>query len=298
MKKIETRKDEVRYKTLEPSQMLNKYICNRVLKKWSEDFTDEDTGEIVTVERSQTLYERGTLITKDVLTRIQFDIQAGDITEPIEVSNQNRQAYEYENETLYPWSAKVSVKERNVKFLLYGSNIDNTLEVLRDYLELHYNGGFSISEVKEFNRCIILTDKLAEKMSGKDIDMEYLKGNIDFETYIETRENDSTLDSESEEQKDSGKKFYQLELKIQWKDKSEQGGEYPAEFVVHTFDVDRALLVISAYLMAREAKKIKESSEKNEEYSEKTFHLLIEKAQPIPIGRFIPKEFSLAYQSK
>ncbi len=297
-KKIETRKDEIRYKTLEPSQMLNKYICKRVLKKWIEDFKDEDTGEIVSVERSSVLYERGTLITKETLARIQFDIESGDLTEPIEVSNQNREAFELENTSLYPWCAKVAVGERNVKFLLYGANIDNTLEVLRDYIELHYSGGFTVLEVKEFNRCIILSDRLNDaKMSGQDIDAEYLKGNIDFETYIETREKDKTEDTE-ESDKEAGKKFIQLELKIQWKNKDDEEGEYPAEFVVHTFDVDRALLVINAYLTAREAIKRKEREEKGEEYSECTFHLLIEKAAPIPIGRYIPKEFSIAYQGE
>lgn len=295
-KKIETRKDEIRYKTIEPSQMLNKYICKRVVKKWTEEFTDEDTGEKVNVERSQTLYERGTVINKETLARIQFDIEAGEITEPIEVSNQNRTGYEFENESLFPWAAKVAVEERNVKFLLYGSSIDNALTVLRDYVELHYNGGFTILEAKEFNKCIILTDRLSDKMKGSDIDAEYLKGNIDFETYIETREKDtSDIDGES---KDEGKKFYQLELTIQWKKKDDEEGEYNAEFVVHTFDVDRALLIINAYLVATEAKRKMERAEKNEEYLERTFHLLIEKAAPIPVGRYIPKEFSLAYQSE
>lgn len=295
-KKIETRKDEIRYKTLEPSQMLNKYICKRVVKKWTEEFIDEDTGEKVNVERSQTLYERGTVINKETLARIQFDIEAGEITEPIEVSNQNRTGYEFENESLFPWAAKVAMEERNVKFLLYGSSIDNALTVLRDYVELHYNGGFTILEAKEFNKCIILTDRLSDKMNGSDIDAEYLKGNIDFETYIETREKDtSDIDGES---KDEGKKFYQLELTIQWKNKDDEEGGYNAEFVVHTFDVDRALLIINAYLVATEAKRKMEWAEKNEEYLERTFHLLIEKAAPIPVGRYIPKEFSLAYQSE
>ena len=296
-KKIETRKDEVRYKTLELSKMLNKYICKRVLKKWTEEFIDEDTGEKVPVERSQMLYERGTVINKETLARIQFDIESGEITEPIEVSNQNRTGYEFENEALFPWAAKVSVEDRSVKFLLYGSSINNTLEILKDYVELHYNGGFTILEAKEFNRCIILTDTLSDKMKGSDIDAEYLKGNIDFETYIETREKD-TSDIDGDASSNEGKKFYQLELKIQWKNKDEEEGEYNAEFVVHTFDVDRAMLIINAYLLANEAKRKREKAEKNEDYLERTFHLLIEKAQPIPIGRYIPKEFSLAYQSE
>lgn len=293
--KVETRKDEVRYKTLDPSQMLNKYICTNVLKKWNEEFKDEDTGELVTIERTDVLYHRGTVITKDLLQRIQFDIEAGDLTEPIEVSNQNRTGFEFENERLYPWAAKVSVEERNVRFLLYGTSINNALEILRDYVELNYNGGFTITELKEFSRCIILTDTLSNKMTANDIAAEYLKGNIDYETYIDAR---VEAESASEEASDEGKKFYQLELLIQWREADGVEGEYSAEFVVHTSDMDRALLIINAYLVGSEAKRKTEKTERNEEYFERTFHTLIEKAAPIPVGRYIPKEFSLAYQSE
>ncbi len=297
--KIETRKDEIRYKTLEPSKMLNKYICQRVLKKWTESFVDEDTGETVPVERTQVLYERGTLITQDVLQKIQFDIQSEDLKDPIEVSNQRRDGYELEQTALVPWTAKVAIGDRNVKFILYASHLENVLEILRDYIELNYQGGFAILEAKEFTRCIILTDKLSDKkMSGSELDKEYLKGNIDFDTYCETREDLSDDDSE-EAAKDEGKKFYQLDLTIKWhQEEDDDSGEYQAPFVVHTFDTERALLIINAYLTAREAKFKKEQEDKGESYRVKSFQLVIEKANPIPIGRYIPKEFSLAYSEE
>lgn len=297
--KIETRKDEIRYKTLEPSKMLNKYIVSRVLKKWNESFIDEDTGETVNVERSSVLYERGTLITKDTLAKIQFDIQSEELKEPIEVSNQRRDAFELEHTALTPWTAKVNIGDKNVKFIFYATTLENVLEILRDYVELNYQGGFFISEAKEFTRCIILTDRLNDKkLSGSDIDKAYLQGDIDFETYIETREGAKEAEDE-DENKDAGKKFYQLDLIIKWhQEEDDDSGEYQAPFVVHTFDTDRALLLINAYLQARENKLKKEAEEKGEKYRIKTFQLTIEKAGPIPIGRYIPKEFSLAYQSE
>ena len=47
--KVETKKDEVRYFTSEPREMLNKYLASDVVQKWSEDFIDEDTKEVVSV---------------------------------------------------------------------------------------------------------------------------------------------------------------------------------------------------------------------------------------------------------
>ena len=45
-------------------------LAARVLKSWIEDFTDEDTGEVVTVERNQIICERETIIDEDVAALI------------------------------------------------------------------------------------------------------------------------------------------------------------------------------------------------------------------------------------
>ena len=70
--KVKTRKDEIRFKTDDPKRMLNKYICARVLKTWTEDFVDKDTGKITSVERNEVLFEKGTYIDREVLQKIQF----------------------------------------------------------------------------------------------------------------------------------------------------------------------------------------------------------------------------------
>ena len=49
---IESRKTEIRYKTLEPRKLLGKFIAKRVLKTWIEDFVDEDTGKVISIERN------------------------------------------------------------------------------------------------------------------------------------------------------------------------------------------------------------------------------------------------------
>lgn len=293
MKQVETRKSEVRITTLELKKMLNKYICKRVLKKWNETFVDESTGETHVIERTQVLYERGTLVTKDVLSKIQFDIEAKEITEPIELSNQCRDGYEFEQTALVPWAAKVLVGDKNIKYLLYASSIENVIEILRDYVELNCTGGFSITEAKEFTSCIILTDTLSDKMKGSDIDKEYLKGNIDFETYCNART--ENIEEEKSDSQNEAKKFYQLDLLLKYSQDDGIEGEYPATFVVHTLNVDRAMLIINAYLNAHEAKNKRLCEEKGEEFHAKTFDLTIDKAVPVPFGCYIPKEFSLAY---
>lgn len=64
---IETKNNEIRYFTSDPKKMLNKYLVQRVLKTWTEDFIDEDTNEVVSIERNELLFQRGILIDQDVL---------------------------------------------------------------------------------------------------------------------------------------------------------------------------------------------------------------------------------------
>ena len=83
-------------------------LQKRVLKTWEESFIDEDTGETVTIERNEILFDRGTLIDQDILAKIRFSMEADGIRE-VEVSNQNRLAFENENNVLYPHIAQAEI---------------------------------------------------------------------------------------------------------------------------------------------------------------------------------------------
>ena len=70
--KIQTRKDEVRFKTSDIRRIIGKYLAANVLRTWNEDFVDDDTGEVVTIERNEILFERGKYIDNDLATEIIF----------------------------------------------------------------------------------------------------------------------------------------------------------------------------------------------------------------------------------
>ena len=57
--------EEVKVNKRNRKQLLGRKLAARVLKSWNEDFVDEDTGEVVTVERNEVILERETEITKD-----------------------------------------------------------------------------------------------------------------------------------------------------------------------------------------------------------------------------------------
>lgn len=283
---IETRKTEVRYVTSDPKKMLNMYLAKHVLKTWEESFIDEDTGETVTIERNEILFDRGTLIDQDTLAKIRFSMEADGIKE-VEVSNQNRLAFENENKFLYPYLAQAQIGYKKYKFLLYATGLENVCLILRDYIELNYQSGFTLTMAKEFDSCVILTDNLKERKVD-DASIAYLKNEITMAEYVDKM--DDEAEDSDEESKPDEKKFYQIETKITFDEE-----ERVQTFVVNTFNVDRAMMLITHYLKNKEEECEKQAKEKGHEFKKREIHTAIESAKPIPVGRFIPKEFSMAY---
>lgn len=282
----ETRKTELRYVTSDPKKMLNMYLAKRVLKTWTEDFVDESTGKVVSIERNEVLFERGTLIDQDVLTQIRFCMEADGIKE-VEVSNQKRMAFENENKCLYPYIAQAQISDKKYKFLLYATGLDNVIAILKDYIELNYQSGFTLTMAKEFDSCIILTDNLKERIVDSASEV-YLKNEISSEEYLDAMDSENT---ENEEPKPDEKKFYQIGTKVVFDDEEER----IQTFVVHTFSVDRAMMLITHWIKNKEDEYEKQAKEKGYEYEKREIHTSIESAKPIPVGRFIPREFSMAY---
>lgn len=273
---IETRKTEQRYVTSDPAKMLNMYLVKGVYKTWNEDFIDENTQEKITIERNELLFTRGTLIDQDTLAQIRFSMEADGVKE-VEVSNQKRMAFENENKSLYPYIAQAQIDDRKYKFLLYATGLENVIAILKDYIELNYQSGFTLTMAKEFDSCIILTDNLKER-----------KVDNSSEEYLDTMNSEEV---DEEESKPNEKKFYQIETKVTFDDEEER----TQTFVVQTFNVDRAMMLISHWLKNKEEEYERQSKEKGHEYEKKDIRTSIESAKPIPVGRFIPKEFSMAY---
>lgn len=279
---IETKKNEERYFTSDPRYMLNKYLAQRICKTWVEDFVDEDTNEAVSIERNELLFQRGTLIDQDILAKIRFSYEAGEIKGDIEVSNQKRLAVELINDYLQPYIAQANIDQKKYKFLFYATGVDTANLLLKDYIELNYSSGFNISMIKEFDSCVILTDTLKERK------IDTLP--LDFE---ENDPDEKPDVDEEEEPKSNDRKFYQIETKILFDE-----DERSATFVVHTYNVDRAMMLITSYLKKKQDEHEQEAKEKGNPFERKEIHTMIEVAKPISIGRFIPREFSMAYVSK
>ena len=62
--------DEIRVSKAALKRVIGRKLAARILKTWIEDFVDEDTGEVVSIERNEVIIDRETVIEKEHITDI------------------------------------------------------------------------------------------------------------------------------------------------------------------------------------------------------------------------------------
>ncbi len=261
---IPTRKNEIRFITDKPEEMLGKYLAKRLLRTWQDDFVDDDTGEVVSIDRNEIIADRGQLITGDLLAAIQFHLQAGDISE-VEISNQKREGILSVCTRMFPWMVTICIASgKKKKFLLYASSIGMAVEIVCDYVELEFSGMFTLVSAKSLDSYIILKDKLLSIAECENIDE----------------------DPEQNESCEPVKKFYQIDTTVSIFD----GSVASPTFVVEAQDVDRAMVIISDFVSRRIREKADEEV--------KEFEVKLETAKILSCNYIIEREFSMAYSEE
>ncbi len=81
--------EEIKVNEKDRQSLIGKKLAARVLKSWTEDFVDEDTGEVVTVPRNEVILERETVITEDNVDAI-FDAGVSSILVHKDIEAANR----------------------------------------------------------------------------------------------------------------------------------------------------------------------------------------------------------------
>src|SRR6056300_1946472 len=66
--------EEIKVTTAGLKRVLGRNLAARVLKTWHEDFVDEDTGEVISIERNEIILDRDTILEKEHLDQI---VEAG-----------------------------------------------------------------------------------------------------------------------------------------------------------------------------------------------------------------------------
>jgi len=82
--------DEVKVTKAGLKKLVGRKLAARVLKTWNEDFVDEDTGEVVSIERNEIVLERETIIEAEHFDQI---VESGVKTILLHKEDQNLQDY-------------------------------------------------------------------------------------------------------------------------------------------------------------------------------------------------------------
>lgn len=212
---LQTKHEEVKFKTSDIEEMKGKYTVGRVLRKWNEDFVDEDSGETVQIERNEIILDRAVLLDTEAIALIQFYLTTGDIQE-VEVSNQRRGGL-FGDYLTSIWMVQTLINGKKKNIYLYANSVFSALEIVSDFIEQNYEGTFGITKVNHFDSAILITDNYEEEEN-------------DFE--------------EAEEPKDP--ETYRIELEV-----DHENRKHNAEFIVDARDAERAKILIERFLSVK-----------------------------------------------
>ena len=134
------------------NKFLGYYIAEPIKKEWTEEFEDEDTGEVITINEDKEIYKKGVKITQDVI----------DVLEQNEISTIYLNIYDDINKFLNYVETPTLHEVANALYLLkQGKNIGSALKIkLSPQAYTIVLNQFSIWQQKE-NKLQLDIDQLA-----------------------------------------------------------------------------------------------------------------------------------------
>ena len=262
------RPDQVEtFRTSDPKVMLGKYLPKRVLKTWTEDFIDEDTGETVSIERNEPLVERGE-ITQDKLQKIMFAIQAGDV-EDVEVCEEDieeMKLYTPKYFTNYMVEIPVYRMGGNIEknhFAVRAQTIPQAIRIAAEFGQMHrgFDGFLRATRVVTMDAAIVPDDHQCIPEDDR---------------------------KPAEERKD----YFKVQVRTEYFD-GEKMKKSDTYYIVAANDVGQAKERIARLLDIMKAEREKEGNEDDPNTTR-----TIRKALPFDVDCIVPVEFSELYREE
>lgn len=255
-KEIVTRLTERKFRSNDPKKIAGKYLASRALRTWTEDFTDEDTGEIISIERNEELMKRGTYLTPEKVSELSFFFQSGDLKD-VEVTTQVRPGTINTFYRACLCEATVYIFPAGVKkYLLHAISIGQAYDIMADYIELFQPGQSTIRGIKSMGEYSYIHP-------NKETDEDEMRNIVPF---YKAQGSIVYLDEEHDELH-PGKETY--------------------KFVLQANDVKEANDIVKQQL-AKAENTLKEQGFRIQKVSTIA-------AQPYPIAGIVPRPFSEVY---
>lgn len=173
--------------TSDLSQMKGKYLAENLYRKWTEEYIDEDTGESKEIKRKEIIEFRGVCIDDNMLSKINFFLQSGDISE-VKISNVQRIGSENKRYTTI-WVVTAEIETKKKHFYLGANSVQTAHSIATDYIEQSYKGSFSVVAIKELSY-VNIVPFIKENAPDNELKWHQIRLKIDF------NEEGTTLESE------------------------------------------------------------------------------------------------------
>ena len=269
---MQSRKYEVVRTTADTDEMLGQYSARNIVHTWKEDFLDDSTGEVIGVDRTQILFQKGTLLDAETISSLNFYIQSGWV-DTVTITNQKRMATYSEVKTPRPFKITARIGTQNKHFILMATGIREAMDAVTDWIEQKFAENFYITGAKELQRFIILTDNLRK---------------------AEALESEEAKAKDDEER--SKARYYKIESRVDWID---AGGEKTNselyDFMIQTKDVDTAKVVITSWINAQLRKLRMKAEEEGEEPGVTSAEVSITSASPFNVEGILDRDFCHDY---
>ena len=268
-KKWKRPQDVKTFRTNDPKKMIGKYLPNPVKKTWIEDFVDEDTGDINSIERSEIIMKGGIEITRDNVQELMFAIQAGDI-EDVEVCDEDvRNAYVAKPFYLSPYNLELEwfdLKVIKQHYVCYAQDINQAISIAVEFGQMHrgLNGAINVNRVVKVDAQMVPDDHQCIPEADR---------------------------SPAYERKD----YFKVQVRHEWFDGTKMC-KSDTYYVVHAKDVGEAKERIALLLDILKAQQEKENGKFVDEEENRT--TTIRKAVPFETDMIVPIDYSLLYYEK
>lgn len=136
--------------TTDPATCIGKTLLKPILKTWTEDFVDEETGEVVQIERNEELVSAGTLITLDTITQIRFFMSEGSCGS-VMVGEQCRRGSFYKENCRRTYLYTLNNNDSKVTLYLAAADDEMAVQIGHDFAELVCNGSCWFDSLKRTN---------------------------------------------------------------------------------------------------------------------------------------------------
>lgn len=261
------RPDQVEtFRTSDPKEMLHKYLPKHVLKTWKEDFIDEDTHEVVTIERNEVIVDSGE-ITQDKLQQIMFAIQAGDI-EDVEVSNEDVRPMSVQTANyLIPYSLELErwgmeiIKDH---YVCYAHDIPEAMRIACEFGQMYrgFSGDVNV------NRVVRMDARLVP-------------------------DNHQCIPEADRKPADERKDYFKVQVRTEYIDGNLKLKHYDTYYIIAAKDVGEAKDRIARLLDIMKAEAERERGGEPDKDEHRT---TIRKAAPFDVDCIVPREFTELYQ--